>query len=225
MQSRNGAPARLLARLAEAIAALHPDRRIRVAIDGVDGAGKTMFSDALAPQVAARGRAVIRASVDDFHNSRAIRYARGRHSPDGFFLDSYDYEAFRRLLLDPLGPEGSGSYIAKHFDHRADAPVAPIERQAPPSAALIVDGIFLHRPELRRAWDLSIFLHVTTAVSLARNAARDGINPDPDTPANRRYVGGQQRYIAECAPQEAADIVIDYNELDAPNPMKWKPRP
>ncbi len=51
---------RLLARLAEAIAALHPDRRIRVAIDGVDGAGKTMFADALAPEVAARGRGVIR---------------------------------------------------------------------------------------------------------------------------------------------------------------------
>ena len=202
MQSRNGAPYRLLARLAEAIAALHPDRRIRVAIDGVDGAGKTMLADALAPQVAARGRAVIRASVDDFHNPRAIRYARGRHSPDGFFLDSYDYAAFRRLLLDPLGPEGSGRYIAKHFDHRTDAPVAPFEQQAPPSAALIVDGIFLHRPELRACWDLSIFLQVTTAVSLARNAARDGIAgpPDPDTPANRRYVGGQQRYIAECDP-------------------------
>src|SRR6185295_1120588 len=141
-------PNRLLARLAEAIAALHPDRRIRVAIDGVDGAGKTMLADALAPLIAARGRAVIRASVDDFHNPRAIRYVRGRHSPDGFFLDSYDYRAFRRLLLDPIGPEGAGRYIAKHFDHRSDAPVAPREQQAESSAALIVDGIFLHRPEL-----------------------------------------------------------------------------
>jgi uridine kinase len=224
MQSRNGAPYRLLTRLAEAIAALHPDRRIRVAIDGVDGAGKTMLADALAPQVAARGRAVIRASVDDFHNPRAVRYARGRHSPDGFFLDSYDYPAFRRLLLDPLGPDGSGRYIARHFDQRPDAPVAPQPQQAPPSAALIVDGIFLHRPELRACWDFSIFLHVTTAVSLARNAARDRMTgpSDPDTPANRRYVDGQQRYLAECDPQQAADIVIDYNDLNAPSILKWR---
>jgi uridine kinase len=223
MQSRNGAPPPLLARLAEAIAALHPDRRIRVAIDGVDGAGKTMLADALAPLVAASGRAVIRASVDDFHNPRAVRYARGRHSPDGFFLDSYDYEAFRRLLLDPLGANGSGRYVAKHFDHRTDAPVAPLEQVAPPSAALIVDGIFLHRPELRACWDLSIFLHVTTAVSLARNAAREGIQgkPDPDTPAIRRYVGGQQRYLAECVPEQAADIVIDYDDLAAPKVLRW----
>ena len=223
MQSRNGAPYRLLARLAEAIMALHPDWRIRVAIDGVDGAGKTMLADALAPQVAAKGRAAIRASVDDFHNPRAIRYARGRYSPDGFFLDSYDYGSFRRLLLDPLGPEGSGRYMAKHFDHRADRPVAPQPKQAAPSAALIVDGIFLHRPELRACWDLSIFLHVTTAVSLARNAARDGIagQPDPDTPANWRYVGGQARYLAECTPAQAADIVVDYNDFSAPIVLKW----
>src|SRR5690349_18123396 len=139
----------LLDRLAETIAASHPDRRIRVAIDGVDGAGKTMLADALAPLVAAKGRQVIRSSVDGFHNPRAIRYARGRYSPDGFFLDSYDYPAFRRLLLDPLGPGGSGQYIARHFDHRTDQPVAPQPQQAAPTAALVVDGIFLHRAELR----------------------------------------------------------------------------
>ncbi len=129
-------------------------------------------------------------------------------------------------MLDPLGPDGSGRYIAQHFDQRLDAPVAPQPQQAPSAAALIVDGIFLHRPELRACWDLSIFLQVTTAVSLARNAAREGISgpPDPDTPLNRRYVGGQRRYLTECDPQEAADIVIDYNDLDAPNILKWMPR-
>ena len=65
----------LLARLASAIATLHTDRRIRVAIDGVDGAGKTVMADALAPLVIAKGRQVIRASVDDFHHPRAATRA------------------------------------------------------------------------------------------------------------------------------------------------------
>jgi uridine kinase len=214
----------LLARLANAIATLHPDRRIRVAIDGVDGAGKTVLADALAPLVIAKGRQVIRASVDDFHHPRAVRYARGRYSPDGFFLDSYDYPAFRRLLLDPLGPAGSGNYIAKHFDHRTDQPVARRTQQSPPAAALIVDGIFLHRPELRAYWDLSIFLQIDFAVSRERNAAREGTSEalDPDTPANRRYGAGQQRYLSECAPAQNADIVIDYNDLGAPRILKWR---
>ena len=215
----------LLARLANAIATLHPDRRIRVAIDGVDGAGKTVLADALAPLIIAKGRPVIHASVDDFHHPRALRYALGRYSPDGFFLDSYDYAAFRRLLLDPLGPAGSGNYIARHFDHRVDQPLAPQPQQAPSTAALIVDGIFLHRSELRTYWDLSIFLQIDFAVSRERNAAREGTAEalDPDTPSNRRYNGGQRRYLVECKPEQQADIVIDYNDLGAPSVLKWKP--
>ncbi len=61
-----------------------------------------------------------------------------------------------------------------------------------PTAALIVDGIFLHRPELRDCWDISIFLQVDFANSMARNAVRDGTPEalDPDTPYSRRYMAG-----------------------------------
>ena len=90
---------------------------------------------------------MIRASVDDFHNPRDLRYARGRYSPDGFYLNSYDYDAFRRLLLDPLSSDGSGRYVAKQFDLDNDQPFDLDPQQAAPAAALIVDGIFLHRPE------------------------------------------------------------------------------
>jgi uridine kinase len=216
--------ASLLNRLAAAIVALHPTRIVRVAIDGVDGAGKTTLADALAALVSAQGRPVVRASVDDFHNPQAARYARGRHSPDGFYLDSYDYDAFRRLLLDPLSPGGSGRYVARAFDHRTDAPVDCKAQQASPTAALIVDSIFLHRPELRAYWDLSILLNVDFAVSVPRGAGRGpGFgSPDPGAPQNQRYVGGQKRYFAESAPEQRADIVIDYNDLREPDVLKWK---
>jgi uridine kinase len=208
----------LLHRLADAVASLHPDRVIRIAIDGVDGVGKTMLANALAPLVAGKGRPAIRASVDDFHNPRAVRYARGKYSPDGFFLDSYDYEAFRTLLLDPLEPGGSGRYVAKHFDHRTDQTVDAHAQQATASAALIVDGIFLHRPELHSCWDLSIFLKVDFNISVPRGAARD---QTPDAPAYQRYVGGQKRYLGECAPEQQADIVIDYNDFREPVILRW----
>ena len=121
----------LLDRLADAVAGFHPDRRIRVAIDGVDGAGKTTLANALAPLVAAKGRPVIRASVDDFHNPQSVRYARGRYSPHGFYLNSYDYNSFRRLLLQPLSPGGSGQYAAKRFDLDNDQAVRSRSATAP----------------------------------------------------------------------------------------------
>ena len=196
--------ASLLSRLAILIASLHPERIVRIGIDGVDGAGKTTLADALAPLVSERGRPVIRASVDDFHHPQAIRYARGRYSPDGYYLDSYDYDAFRELLLDPLSPNGSGRFIARRFDHRAEKRFAPDLQQAAPASVLIVDGIFLHRPELRSYWDLSVFLKVDFEISLPRGAQRDPAldSADPAAPLNQRYVAGQQRYLDECAPEQ-----------------------
>ena len=81
----------------------HP---IRVAIDGVDAAGKTTLADELAGPIRTRGRAVIRASVDGFHNPRHFRYRLGADSPEGYYRDSFDYETLKAVLLDPLGARG-----------------------------------------------------------------------------------------------------------------------
>jgi uridine kinase len=70
-------------------------------VDGIDGAGKTTFADELAAVLRDRGHAVIRALVDGFHNPREVRYRRGRRSAVGYYLDSFDYDRLRRVLLDP----------------------------------------------------------------------------------------------------------------------------
>ena len=57
---------------------------VRVAVDGVDGSGKSVFADQLADVLREQARPVVRASVDDFHHSRIQRYRRGRSSPSGF---------------------------------------------------------------------------------------------------------------------------------------------
>ena len=204
----------LAARLAD-----QPARPVlRVAVDGVDGAGKTIFADELAAALRQRGREVIRASVDGFHQPRAARYRLGRDSPEGFYRESYDYAALRRALLDPLGPGGSRRYCTATFDVAANLPVTPEEMVARPGSILLVDGLFLHRPELREVWDDSVFLRVAFAVSVPRGAARGpGFgSPDPLAQSNRRYIGGHQLYFSEADPERRAGVVVDNNDLDAP---------
>ena len=133
----------VLTELARHIVRLSPDRIIRVAVDGVDGAGKTTFANELADAICPLRRSVIRASVDGFHNPRAIRYERGRHSPDGYFENSYNYAALKQYLLDPLSPGGCRRYRAAVFDHVTDRPVSFDEREALPASILLFDGIFL----------------------------------------------------------------------------------
>lgn len=189
---------------------------LRVGIDGVDGAGKTTLADALADVLRAAGIPVIRASVDGFHHPRAVRYRLGRHSPEGFFRDSYDYGTLRRSLLDPLSPGGSLRYRAAVFDQRSDRQVDAAEERARPGSVLIVDGIFLHRAELRAYWDFSVFLDVRFEVSIPRGAQRGEGSPDPLAPENRRYIEGQRLYLRECDPKTHATLVIGYDDPAAP---------
>ncbi|MGP4018049.1 uridine kinase [Saccharopolyspora sp. 5N708] len=189
---------------------------VRVAVDGVDGSGKSVFADELAERLRRAGRGVVRVSVDDFHHVRAVRHRRGRDSPEGFWLDSYDYATLRRRVLDPLGPGGSRRYQPAAHDLATDLPVSPPHRHAAPGAVLVVDGLFLHRDELADVWDLSVFLRVPFHVSVARMAARDGGVADPEHPGVARYVQGQRRYFAACTPWQRADLVIDNTDWSAP---------
>lgn len=202
--------------VADAILLLPAIQIVRVGIDGVDGAGKSVFGDELAQLLAAAGRGIIRASADSFHNPRVLRYRRGRQSPEGYFSDSYDYEQMKAILLDPLSRGGSGRYRSAAFDHRSDQAVTIPEAQATPGDILVFDGIFLHRPELRAYWDFSVFLEVDFALSIPRCAERDGTSPDPYAPGNRRYVEGQLLYLRTCEPWRHATVVINNESLESP---------
>ena len=83
---------------------------VRVAVDGVDGSGKSVFADQLNGVLREQAHPVVRASVDDFHHPRVQRYRRGRSCPSGFWLDSFDYDRLRHDLLDPLRHGGSRRY-------------------------------------------------------------------------------------------------------------------
>jgi uridine kinase len=185
--------------------------RVVVAVDGVDGSGKTHFADALGEALRRAGHTVVRASIDGFHNPRAKRHERGASSPEGFYRDSYDYETFRRVLIDPFKDGGTGSFVLEAFDHRRDAPVEPKWITGKPDTILLLDGIFLNRPELRGLWNYSIWLDVEPTIAAQRCLARDGESGIGD-----RYTKGQALYVQEARPSAAANAIVDNNDFEHP---------
>lgn len=202
----------LIAELSELILAVRRPHPVRVGIDGVDAAGKTTLAGELAAEIIGRGRSVIQASVDHFHHPANIRKARGDESPEGYYRDSFDYPELITRLLEPLGPGGSRQYRTQAFDHREDMPVRQSVRTSEPDAILLFEGVFLHRPELRSHWDLSIFLEASFETTVARAERRDqgqlGGSAAVRTRYQRRYVPGQRLYLTECRPWELATVVV-----------------
>jgi len=215
-----GRRAQVLGALAEHLVALRPDQRAVLAIDGVDGAGKTVLGRELADLVGVH-REVHRVSVDGFHRPAAQRHARGR-TAETFYRDQYDHDTIRHRLVEPF--RAGLSWVRAVHDVEREVPLdVPPEPAAGARAVLLLDGIFLHRPELVDLWDASIWLEVPFEVSLPRGNARFGPvgeeEADPASAVNARYVGGQRLYRREVDPASHATWVLDNTDLASP--LTW----
>lgn len=196
--------------LAPLVAAVpEPGRPTLIAVDGVDGAGKTTFAARFAGALADRGRPVQVVHLDDFLNPREVRYRSGRSSPEGYFLDTYDLSAFTANVIDPLLGGGTRSIVPRVFDYETDTVVHQEPVAVPEHVVVVIEGMFLHRRGLASLWDMSIFLQVPFTVTAKRMAERDGSHPDPDHPSLARYVEGQRLYLSTCSPAERATHVVD----------------
>ncbi|WP_219462330.1 cytidylate kinase family protein [Nonomuraea rhizosphaerae] len=218
-----GTRGELISRLAEAIrsvAAAHP---LRVAIDGPPAAGKTTLADELAVALRARGRDVIRATIDDFLFPRAQRYRRGQYSAEGCYFDAHDHAGLCRVLLDPLGPGGDRRFQQAVYDRDTDTPSSPPAMTAPADAVLLFDGVFLLRPELVDRWDLRIFVSVpfeqTIDRAQDRGAALAGSPADTagiERSWRDRYIPAQRLYFATARPTDHADVIVYNDQLQRP---------
>ncbi len=214
--------------LADLICAIKPlhdvqPHPVRVAIDGVDAAGKTTLADLMAPLIEKHDRPVIRASIDGFHNPQKVRYQQGADSPEGYYRDSFNVEALQRYLLIPLGPDGNRKYRRAAFNLLENAPTHETWHEASPNAILLFDGVFLLRPELIQYWDFSIFIDVEFSISVPRAIIRDsqqsldGSSMDTvKAKYHQRYVPGQQLYFKEAKPMKQASIIVDNNDYRNP---------
>ncbi|RLQ01775.1 hypothetical protein EAD96_23465 [Micromonospora sp. BL1] len=210
--------------LADAIGSVTVAHPTRVAVDGPPAAGKTTLADELAAVLRARGRYVIRATVDDFLFPRARRYRRGEFSAEGCYVDTHDHGALKRVLLDPLGPGGDRRFRRTVYDHATDTVLSPPLTTAPADAVLIVDGVFLLRPELVDRWELRVFVSTALDRTVDRAVIREReVSPRADVERRwrERYLPAQRLYFATARPVEHADVVV---HNDDPAQPIWETR-
>lgn len=199
--------------------AVRPGERALIGIDGPDGVGKTSLSAelrALAPRLSERE--VLGVSIDGFHRPREQRYAHGRDA-ESSYRHAFDLDAFRRAVVEPFRA-GREIRTAVH-DVATDEAVFPDPVEPADDAVLLVDGVFLRRPELQQVFDAVVLVTAPVEITVPRGNARFSLPAEQDHPGhpdNARYVGAQALYAYEvqAAATSPPTWVLDNTEIDRP---------
>lgn len=210
------APARgdVIGEYADEVLQLFPAGRVLVGVDGIDGAGRTSFAGDLVGALQERAVSSAVVSMNDFLAPRSVRHA----PPDDaehWYGHAFDHELVRRLVVQPYR---RGEAVAlQGFDHERDEPVERPDRFQPAErAVLVVEGIFLHRPELRGLWHSSAWLDVPREVARQRCVQRDGRDPSRDAPRHRVRFPAEDLYLRRVDPRKAANATFDLTDAARP---------
>ena len=210
----------LIASVADIVSALGPGA-LRVAVDGLTGAGKTSFGHELAAALRAAGRATMRASIDDFKYpwAHAGEHGYDRVSGEGYYRNAYDFGSAWDLLLGPAGPSGTGEVVLCGIDPLTGADHRDKKVSAPPGAILIVNSVFAFRPEYNDCWEYRIWLDVDPEIALRRGIVRDSAAEGAEEAARLhrdRYHAAEMIYLAEVNPRSLADVINDNRDFKRP---------
>jgi len=135
------------------------------------------------------------ASVDEFFNSREIRYSRGLCSPEGCYEDTYNLSAIR----DFTRQFKSGAFQKD---------------------ILVFEGLFLMRSELIDLWDFSVHVAVDPDIASTRAIFRDSKSADSqielEAKHSARYKPAQTLYMELEDPMSKVDCIIKNNDIESP---------
>ncbi|MEG7967457.1 MULTISPECIES: PRK06696 family protein [Bacillus cereus group] len=206
--------------IANHILTLNVTHPTRVGVGGITASGKTTFANEVAEEIKKRGLPVTRASIDDFHNPKVIRYTQGKESARGYYEDAHDYTAFKERLLKPLGPNGNLQYETISHNLKMDIPVHNEPLMAQTNMVLIVDGTFLLKKDVEHLFDYKIFVDTDFEIARKRGAKREteafGSYEEAEKMFLSRYHAACKMYIDEHNPKECADVVFENSKLDDP---------
>ncbi len=193
------------------------DKPVRVAINGIEGTGKTVFAKKLTNYLNAIHINAIHISIDGFHFNQEIRYQQGRDSAKGYYENSYDEMTFVQKVLLSSQTDRPHYTLASH-DLKTDRylNLAPIYIEQ--KTVIITDGAYLFKPNYIEHWDLKIYLRTNFEIALKRGIKRDekqlgGFEATKEK-YKQRYHKASKMYLRENEPEARADIVIDNTHFD-----------
>lgn len=193
------------------------DKPIRIAINGIEGTGKTVLAEKLTKYLNSENLNAIQVSIDGFHFNKEVRYRQGRDSAKGYYEDSYDEIVFVEKVLKSSQTDFPNYITATHnLETDEYLSLEPIKLEN--NSILITDGAYLFKPNYRNHWDLKIYLKTSFEIAMKRGVERDkdslgGVELTKEK-YEKRYHESSRIYLAENEPEKIADIIIDNSDFN-----------
>ncbi len=196
---------------------------LRVAIVGMQGAGKTTFAREFTEfllnenEIEVEGGIrecclqPVHVKIDDFHHPKAHRYRQGRDSAKGYYEDAYNEQAFveKVLKLSQMEPY---SYIPEVHDLDNDQSLNPDPIPLTSNSVLLVDGAFLLKPIYAPHWDFTILIKTDFETAMERGIERDAELLGGVEMARQKYLDRYHKayrmYVEEVDVEGVVDFVV-----------------
>lgn len=195
---------------------LNKSKRI-IGINGVDTSGKTMFSIDFSKFLLSTGINNVILHIDDFHNPSALR-RQGENEIKAYYNNAFNYKQLINEVLDPLKNQGEINKDVLCLDLDTDKYEKLIHYNIGRDTIVIIEGVLLFRTPVIDYLDGKIFLQITFDEVLRRARLRDV--PKYGEGFLQKYIDKyipiQKLYLDQWKPAEAADMVIDNEDFNAP---------
>lgn len=147
-------------------------RSLLVGVSGIDGCGKGYLAAQLQAHLALHGIIPVILNVDGWLNLPEKRFDRNAPAVN-FYENAIRLDQFFSQLVLPLRDRRSIHLIADFVEETASEYRKHIYDYTDVSVVL-VEGIFLFKPQYRKHFDLTIWIDCSFATALARAIARSG---------------------------------------------------
>ena len=214
----------LITKVLERRAVTSDNRSLLVGVSGIDGSGKGYLAAQMKARLALHAVSSVILNVDAWLNLPEKRFDQTAPALN-FYENAIRFDEFFMRLAIPLRDRRSvhleADFIeetASHFQTRIydfkDVPV------------ILVEGIFLFKPQYRNYFDLAIWIDCSFPTALARaiDRAQEGMSAANTIAAYETiYFPAQRIHMAQDKPRETADLTFD-NDTYAEMRTKKSPR-
>lgn len=185
-------------------------RSLLVGVSGIDGCGKGYLAAQLQAHLALHGIIPAVLNVDGWLNLPEKRFDRNAPALN-FYENALRLDQFFNQLVLPLRDRRSIHLVADFVEETA-AKYRKHSYDYTDVSVVLVEGIFLFKPQYRKHFDLTIWIECSFATALARAIARaqEGLSPANTIAAyDTIYFPAQRIHLAQDKPRENADLIFD----------------